>query len=165
MTKSRIALIVTAIALVLVAGLAFEIITTQPVRGAVRTCAELFTVANRPDITDSARLDAAGQLCSRRYLSEHPLALAPEGGLVNIPRNLHKNYKAWREGPDVLICPTDRAPTRPIYRFVFEGDRWRFDGLVGILRPSGEVVRALEPAIEEMPGPDKPSTDQGSLKR
>jgi hypothetical protein len=57
---------------------------------------------------------------------------------------LNKNYKAWREGENVLICPTDRAPTRPIYQFVFEGGRWRFDGLIGILRPSGEVVRASD---------------------
>ena len=155
MSKTRIALIVITIALALVAGLAFEIVATQPVRGALRTCSELFTVANRPDLTDIARLDAARRLCSKRYQKEHPLALALEGGLVNIPRNLNKNYKAWRDGPNVLICPTDRAPTRPIYQFVFEGDRWRFDGLVGILRPSGEVVRASElpeQAVEQLPG-------------
>jgi hypothetical protein len=151
MTKKKIALIVTVIALVLVGGLTFEIVSTQPVRGALRSFAELFTVANRPDLTDSARLDAARQLCSKRYQREHPLALAPEGGLVNIPRNLHKNYKAWREGADVFICPTDRAPTRPIYRFVFEGDRWCFDGLVGVLLPSGKVVPAAAPAIEQVP--------------
>lgn len=168
MPKSRILLIAAAVAVVLVAGLVFEIVLTGPVRGAIRTCSELFTVANRPDLVDSARLDAARRLCTERYLREHPLALAPEGGLVNIPRNLHKNYKAWREGPNVFICPTDRGPARPIYQFVFQGDRWRFDGLVGILRPSGEVIRASElpePAVERLPDGKKPSTDQGILSR
>jgi hypothetical protein len=142
MTKTKSALLVTAIALALVAGLAFEIITTQPVRGALRTCSELFTIANRPDLTDSKRLAAARSLCTERYVREHPLAVAPEGGLVNIPRNLYKNYKAWREGPNVLICTSNRVG--PIYQFAYERDRWRFDGLIGILRPWGEVVKTSE---------------------
>jgi hypothetical protein len=168
MTKTRIAVFAVAIVITLVAGLAFEIVTTQLVRGAVQACSELFTVANRPDLTESARLDAGRRLCSKRYLRDHPLALAPEGGLVNIPRNLHKNFKAWREGPNVLICPTDRAPTRPIYQFVFEGDRWRFDGLIGILRASGEVVRTPElpdEAVELPDGLNKSRKDHGSLRR
>lgn len=142
MTKPKITLLVAAIALALIGGLAFEVVTTQPVRGALRTCSELFTVANRPDLTDSKRLAAARPLCTVRYLKEHPLTVAPEGGLVNIPRNLNKNYKAWREGPNVLICTSNRIG--PIYRFAYEGDRWRFDGLIGILRPWGEVVRTSE---------------------
>jgi hypothetical protein len=148
MTKTKTALLVLAISLALVAGLTFEIIATQPVRGAVRTCSKLFTVANRPDLSDSQRLAAARPLCTVRYLKEHPLAVAPEGGLVNIPRNLSKNYKAWREGPNVLICTSNRVG--PIYQFAYEGDRWRFDGLIGILRPWGEVVKTSEL-------PDQPS--------
>ena len=135
MTRTRIALIVAAVAAVLVGGLAFEIVTTRPVAGALQTCSELFTVANRPDLTESERLDAARRLCSRRYLQAHPLKVAPEGGLVDIPRNLHKNFKAWNEGPNVHICTSNRIG--PIYQFVYEDGRWRFDGLVGILRPMG----------------------------
>jgi hypothetical protein len=133
---------VTLIVLALVAGLAFEIVATQPVRGALRTCSELFTIANRPDLVDSERLAAARSLCTQRYLKEHPLAVSPEGGLVNIPRNLNKNFKAWREGPNVLICTSNRIG--PIYQFTYEGDRWRFDGLIGILRSWGEVVRTSD---------------------
>ena len=142
MSKTKTTLLVAAIALALIGGLAFEIITTQPVRGALRTCSELFTVANRPGLSDSQRLAAARPLCTERYVKEHPLAVAPEGGLVNIPRNLSKNYKAWREGANVLICTSNRIG--PIYQFAYEGDRWRFDGLFGILRPWGEVVRTSE---------------------
>ena len=118
MNKTKIALLVTAISVALLAGLAFEIVTTQPVRGALRTCSELFTIANRPDLADQERLAAAAQLCTARYLKQHPLEIAPEGGLVNIPRNLNKNFKAWHEGPNVLICTQDRVG--PIYQFVYE---------------------------------------------
>jgi hypothetical protein len=142
MSKPRIALFVVAITVVLLGGLAFEIVTTQPVRGAIRTCSELFTIANRPDLADRERLDAARLLCSKRYLEEHPLKVAAEGGLVNIPRNLNKNFKAWREGPDVLICTSNRIG--PVYRFVYEEARWRFDGLVGLLLSSGAIVRTSE---------------------
>ena len=94
MSRTHIALISLAGAVLLLGGLAFEIISTQPARGAIRTCAELFTIANRPDFTDSQRLEAAALLCSRRYLKAHPLQLAAEGGIVNIPRNLNKNFNA-----------------------------------------------------------------------
>ena len=111
MTRTRLTCIVGAITAILLAGLAFEIVTTQPVRGAMRTCSELFTIANRPDLTDAERLAAARSLCTARYLRAHPLAVAPEGGIIGIPRNINMNFKAWREGPDVWICPTepDRA--------------------------------------------------------
>jgi hypothetical protein len=57
---------------------------------------------------------------------------------VGLPRNIHKNFQAWRHGKDVWICPTDRVG--PIYQFVFEAGAWRFDGPVGILRARGEIV-------------------------
>jgi hypothetical protein len=142
MSRIRIALIVLAVAALLFGGLAFEIISTQATRGAIRTCSELFTIANRPDLADSQRLEAAALLCSRRYLKAHPLKLAPEGGIVNIPRNLNKNFIPWREGNNVLICTSNRIG--PVYQFVFEDGRWRFDGLVGILQPRGELVRTSE---------------------
>ena len=75
MSRPRIALIVVAIAIAILGGLAFEIVTTAPVRGAMRTCSELFTIANRPDLADSDRLDAARHLCTKRYLNEHPPAV------------------------------------------------------------------------------------------
>jgi hypothetical protein len=142
MSRTRIALIVLAVAALLLGGLTFEIISTQATRGAIRTCSQLFTIANRPDLADSQRLEAASRLCSRRYLKAHPLQLAPEGGIINIPRNLNKNFKPWREGNNVLICTSNRIG--PVYQFVFEDGLWRFDGLVGILQPRGELVRTSE---------------------
>ncbi len=138
MSRIRWILIASAITSIVIGGLAFEIIATQPVRGAMRTCSELFTVANRPGLSESERLQAARSLCSARYLQTHALSVAAEGGLVGIPRNLNKNFKAWREGPNVWICPTNRIG--PVYQFVFENGGWRFDGPVGILRAWGEMV-------------------------
>jgi hypothetical protein len=142
MTRTHLILIAAGIILLFAAGLAFEVVTTQPVRGAMRTCSAIFTVANRPDLTDSARLDAARSLCSIRYLQAHPLALAAEGGLSGFPRNINKNFKAWREGANVWICPTNRVG--PVYQFVLENGDWRFDGPVAILRPWGEIVRTSD---------------------
>jgi hypothetical protein len=142
MSRTRSVLLAGAITLILLCGLAFEIITTQPVRGALRTCSELFTIANRPGISEAERLNAARALCSRRYLQTHELKVAHEGGIVGIPRNINKNFQAWREGPNVWICPTNRIG--PVYQFVFEDGRWRFDGPVGILRARGEMVRTSD---------------------
>ncbi len=128
-----------AVVLILLGGLAYEIVRTQPVRGALRTCSELFTAANRPDLRQEERLATARALCTRRYLSTHKLDVARDGqGLVGIPRNLNKNFKAWREGANVWICPTNRVG--PVYQFVLEDGTWRFDGPVGILRSRGQIV-------------------------
>jgi hypothetical protein len=59
-----------------------------------------------------------------------------------MPRNINKNFKAWREGPHVWICPTNRVG--PVYQFVFENGGWRFDGPIAILRPWGEIVRTSD---------------------
>jgi hypothetical protein len=142
MTRLRLLLLATTVVTLLCAGLAFEIISTQPVRGAMRTCTELFTIANRPDLSAEQRKSAARALCSSRYLRAHPIALADGGGIVGIPRNINKNFKAWREGPNVWICPTNRVG--PVYQFVYANGGWRFDGPVGTLRPWGEFVRASE---------------------
>ncbi len=140
--RPSVYLAILAIIAVLLAGLTFEIISTQPVRGSMQTLAELFTIANRPDLTEDARLNAARSLCTARYLSAHPLVVAAEGGIKGLPRNINKNFQAWREGPHVWICPTNRIG--PVYRFVFENGGWRFDGPVAILRPWGEIVRTSE---------------------
>jgi hypothetical protein len=143
MSRPRMVLIAVAVATLVVAGLAFEIISTAPVRGAIRTCSELFTVANRPGLSESERLAGARALCSRRYLQTHQLAVADpkDGGLVGVPRNFNKNFEAWRQGPNVWVCPTGRTNrVVPIYQFVWEDGRWRFDGPIGLLTSWGEIV-------------------------
>jgi hypothetical protein len=142
MSRTRIVAIATAVSVILIGGVVFEVVTTQPVRGAMRALSELFTLANRPDLTADERLNAARSLCTARYLEAHPLAVAAEGGLIGFPRNINKNFKAWREGPNVWICPTNRIG--PVYQFVFENNGWRFDGPVAILRPWGEIMRTSE---------------------
>jgi hypothetical protein len=142
MSRARSVAIAAAIVLFLLAGLAFEVITTQPVRGAMRTCSELFTIANRPGLTSSERLDAARALCSARYLDSHPLAVSAEGGIIGIPRNINMHFRAWREGPNVWVCPRDRVG--PVYQFVHEAGRWRFDGPVALIERSGRMVRTSD---------------------
>jgi hypothetical protein len=142
MSRTRSIAVGAAIGVVLIAGLVFEVVTTQPVRGAMRTLSELFTIANQPDLSDDDRLSAARSLCSARYVQAHPLAVALEGGIIGIPRNINKNFKAWREGPNIWVCPRDR--TGPVYQLVFENGGWRFDGLVAYLKPWGEIVRSSE---------------------
>jgi hypothetical protein len=139
MTRTRTLMVGIAIALILLSGLAYEIISTGPVRGAVRTCSELFTIANRPSLRPEERIAAARALCTNRYLATHKLDVADDGqALVGFPRNFNKNFKAWREGTNVWICPTNRVG--PVYQFVFEDGAWRFDGPVGILRPWGQII-------------------------
>jgi hypothetical protein len=146
MTRTRSIVIGCSVTLVLLAGLAIEIVATAPVRGAVRACARLLSVANRPDLGQAERLELARALCSTRYGQENALAVAAGHGLVGMPRNIHKNFQAWREGRNVWICPNR---TGPVYQFVFERGDWRFDGLVGILGQRGEVVRTTElPEVE-----------------
>ncbi|MEA2630674.1 MAG: hypothetical protein QOE66_893 [Chloroflexota bacterium] len=121
-----------ATVLVLAAALTAEVITTRPVRRAVTAYTALLDAANRQD------LDAVRRLCTARYLAAHEPEPAREGGVVGLPRNIHKNFRAWRHGPNVWLCPTNRVG--PLYQFVFEAGSWRFDGPVGILRGRGEVV-------------------------
>ena len=69
MAGRRVVFLIATIVLVLLGVLAFEVISTQPVRGAVRTCSELFTIANRTDLTDSERLSAARRSARRGIFS------------------------------------------------------------------------------------------------
>lgn len=126
----------------LVAALIGVVTYTLPVRRSVSAYTELLGAANRRDLTNEQRLALARRLCSARYLRTHALKVAPEGGLVGIPRNIHKNFQAWRQGPNVWICPTNRIG--PVYQFVPEGKGWRFDGPVGVLRPRGEFVPSAD---------------------
>lgn len=121
---------VAALLLVLIV----EVVLTGPTRGAVRAYSALLAAANRP-VPD---LEEARRLCTDRYLRTHTLVPADEGGLVGLPRNIHQNFQVWREGPDVLLCPTNRVG--PVYRFVQAPDGWKFDGPIGLLMPGGQVV-------------------------
>ena len=127
------------LAAILVVG--FEIIATKPVREAVRAYTELISAANRSD------LDTARAVCTERYLIKHPMKLAQEGGIVGLPRNIHKNFQSWREGQEVWLCPTNRVG--PVFRFVNEKGQWKFDGVVGQLMPGGRVEPMEESEIME----------------
>jgi hypothetical protein len=148
--RTRYTLIVLAIVALVGAGLVFEIVSTRSVREAVRTYTELVSLGNRSILSEAQRLEtleAARALCSTRFRDSGRLSLGPEGGIAGLPRTINKNFQAWREGENIWICPTNRIG--PVYQFVKENGRWRFDGLVAILRPKGQVVRTTE-----MPQPE-----------
>jgi hypothetical protein len=137
----RPVLITSAVVLVLIAVLGWEIVRTASVREAVRAYTELLGAANGQDLA------AVRRLCTARYLRVHPPALAPEGGVVGLPRNIHANFQAWKHDSHVWICPTNRVG--PIYQFVREGGRWRFDGPIGWLRSRNRIEldrEAFDPA-------------------
>lgn len=140
--KTRNILIGAACFAVLAGGLAYEVVSTRPVRQAVQAYSELVTVANRPDLSIADRLEAARPYFSARYLASHELATAREGGLVGLPRYINKNFQAWRQGAAVWLCPSNRIG--PVYQLVKEDGRWKFDGLVGILRSRNVLVPASE---------------------
>ena len=80
---------------------------------------------------------------------EWPMVIptAPDGGLVGLPRNIHKNFQVWRHGENVWLCPTNRIG--PIYQFTFENKAWRFDGPVGVLMPGNRVERLEDAGVAE----------------
>ncbi len=130
----RVAWIVLGVAAA-AAAVGFEIVWTAPVREAVRTYTELIEAGNRRNLT------MARSLCTARYLATHDLRIADKSGradgMVGLPRSINKNFQAWREGADVWLCPTNRVG--PVYRFVKDAGRWKFDGVVGQLMPWGRV--------------------------
>ncbi len=99
------------------------------------------------------------------YLQTRPLAVSPEGGLIGIPRNVSMNFQAWREGPNVWICTRNRIG--PVYQFVFEEGRWRFDGPIAILRQWGEIVRTSElpDGASPVSAQKRPARDRRSIRR
>jgi hypothetical protein len=131
-SRLRRSLVGGAVVVILGIALAAEIVATRPVRLAMANYTALIAAANRQDI------DAVRRLCTARYLRTHTPRPTDEGGVIGLPRNVHKNFQAWRHGPSVWLCPTNRVG--PLYQFVFEDGSWRFDGPIGILRPRGEVV-------------------------
>ncbi len=141
-------MIIALITLLAAAGVAFEV---DRHAARARGDADLFRAFHD---RQSARSDGQpsgltrpGHFARPVIFKPIPLAVAAEGGLIGFPRNINKNFKAWREGPNVWICPTNRIG--PVYQFVFENDDWRFDGPVAILRPWGEIVRTSE--LRDMP--------------
>ena len=142
-------LIASVLGVVALAGLlVWEATRTLPVRRALDAYNRLISAANAGD------LDTAGRLYSARYLRDRPPRRAPEGGIVGLPRSgPHKNFRAWRQGGFVLICPTNRVG--PVYRFVPEGGGWRFDGLIGLLGTDGRVA-----ASETVGNPQTPDCPQ-----
>lgn len=83
-------------------------------------------------------LETVRSLCSTRYLRERPPEPAPQGGVKGMPRGINKNFQVWRDGPVVLLCPTNRIG--PVYEFVWE-DGWKFNGSIGLLRSGGRLER------------------------
>jgi hypothetical protein len=136
-------LIGSAVAIGLVAAIAAEIFWTKPERDSVTTYSQLIAAANAQDVA------RAQSLCSARYLHTHALRPAREGGMVGLPRIIHKNFVAWRHDANVWLCPSDRVG--PIFQFVLEGGRWKFDGPIGILQSRGRIMRLDE---EPDPPPD-----------
>jgi hypothetical protein len=124
----------------LLGGMAVLAVWTGPEREAVRTYTRLLSAANRQDVEGAARL------CTVRYRASHSLRPAEEGGIVGLPRNIHPNFKAWREGSNVWLCPSNRVG--PIYQFVRESGSWRFDGPIGLLMSGGRVVKSDDAGIE-----------------
>jgi len=137
----------TGMVVVAMAGaLGWEVFRTRPVRRSLDAYNRLIFAADQGDLA------ALRGLCSTRYLARHALELAPEGGMVGLPHyGPHKNFRAWRRGDQVLICPTNRVG--PVYRFVEEADTWRFDGLIGLLHTDGRVESSEEPGDPGPPGP------------
>ena len=140
-TGLRRALSALGLAAVLAYPTARAVRSLRMTRGGVATFAALLAYGNAGD------LGSARSLCSRRYLGAHTLRPSPEGGMVGLPRRVHPNFRAWAEGDEVRLCPTDRVG--PVYRLVFEGGAWKFDGLAGLLGPGGEVVPGA--AVEDSP--------------
>ena len=126
-----------------IAGLVMMAVVTAPTRGAVRTYSRLLAAANSQDV------EGARAVCSSRYNTSHILKPATDGGIVNLPRSIHKNFKAWKSGANVWLCPTNR--TGPVYQFVFENGDWRFDGPIGHLMAGNVLVRLEDVGAAELP--------------
>ncbi len=124
-----------------VGGIAGLAAWTASTCAAVQVYTALLAAANRQDVS------GATALCSSRYRASHTLRPAPDGGLVGLPRNIHKNFQVWRHGAQVWLCPTNRIG--PIYQFIYEDDAWRFDGPIGVLMPGNRVERLEDAGVAE----------------
>ena len=132
------------------------VVRTRPVRESVR---RLHRADRRrqPPGPRGRRARSARRATSQAHAPEP----AREGGIVGLPRNIHKNFQAWRHGPHVWICPTNRVG--PVYQFVREAGAWRFDGPVGILRGRGEVI-LMEPEAIPLEDADDPEGHERAVR-
>ncbi len=112
-------------------------------RGAVTTYSRLIAGANAGDV------GAVRALCSERYRTTHPPEAAREGGMIGFPRQIHPNFQVWVQGREVWLCAANRVGT--VHRFVWEADRWKYDGPMGFLRADGVIV----PMRVDQPQPAK----------
>ena len=128
--KLKVTLAIAGLVLLLTAAWAW----TAPARQSMRAFTLLLNAANREAVEE------VQELCSERWLATHPLEVAPEGGLKNFPRNIHKNFQVWSEGSAVLIRPTNRGRLEPVYRFIHERGDWKFDGLAGLMTADGQLL-------------------------
>ncbi len=147
MKWNRTQILLGGFVLVLAVGLAWvvvqRLITT---RGAVQGYARLIASANAGDLA------TIRSLCTDRYLLEHPIQPARQGGVTGFPRQIHPNYQVWVQGDQVWLCQGNRVGL--VVRFVRERGRWLYDGEVGLLRPDGQVVK---PSRDDPRGnPEKP---------
>lgn len=113
-------------------ALIFEVVHTGPERAVIRAYTRLTFAA------EARNLDAVRALCTQRFLKNNRLEFAKEGGLVGLPRSINKNFRAWRQGDAVWFCPTNRVGA--VFQFLHEGDAWKYDGMVGLLRSGNEFV-------------------------
>ena len=97
-----------AIALGLVALVVFVpgwVGSLRATHGAVASYVDLLAAVNTGD------LDGVRRRCSTRYLASHAIREAKEGGVVGMPRNIHKNFQAWRA--DRTSCSARRTGSAP----------------------------------------------------
>jgi hypothetical protein len=106
----------------------WQVTRPTPVRESVAVFTKMVAAASRDDV------EAARAYCSSRLKGEDVAELA------KLPTRFERSFKAWREGDDVLICPTDLGGT--LYRFVNEEGAWKYDGPIGTLTPDGKVIRS-----------------------
>ena len=147
MTRTRSIAIAAAITAILVGGVAFEVVTTQPVRGAMRTCSELFTIANRPDLTDAERLDC-GAIALLGPLSPEP---------IRSPSPPKEESSAFRATSTRTSKPGARAPTSGSARrtgsarSTSSSSKTAAGDLTARSRSSGDRVRSYEPRSLPIP--------------
>ena len=139
MSRSRRGWIALAviIGLLLVVPMARGLRSLIKTRGALATFTRLIGSANAQDLA------TVRALCTNRYRESHPIQPATEGGVIGLPRNIHKNFQVWTEGDEVWLCPGNREGV--VYRLVKQQDQWKFDGLVGLLKRGRVEVPELDP--------------------
>ena len=139
MTGPRRRLAIKMAGALLVVGLTLPILIRSiqnlaVTRRAVGVYARLIASANAQDLA------AVRMLCTDRYLKAQPIKRSLQGGVVGFPRQIHPNYQVWRQAGEVWLCQGNRVGS--VVRFVDDGEGWKYDGMVGILRSDGQIAPA-----------------------